>query len=46
MGDFVRNIRLFGLIVVVEMPWQITDGTDCEYNNEQRALRGFARYEI
>jgi hypothetical protein len=45
VGDFVRNISLLGLVVVIEMPWEIADGTQPKHEEEQHALRGLARYE-
>ena len=43
VGDFVRDISLLGLVVIVEMPRQIADGTEPEDEQEQSTLRGLAR---
>ena len=45
MGDLIRDIRLLGLVIVVEMPWQIADRTDHKNHQKQHALRGRARQE-
>ena len=45
VGDFVGNISLLGLVVIIEMPWEIADGTQPKHEKEQHALRGLARYE-
>ncbi len=42
-SDFVRDIRLFRLIVIVEMPRQIPDGTEPDDEQEESALSGPAR---
>ena len=42
---FVGNVRLLGLVVVIEMPWEIADGTEPKHEKEQHALRGLARHE-
>ena len=33
------------MVVVIEMPWEIADGTEPKHEKEQHALRGLARYE-
>jgi hypothetical protein len=43
VGDFVRDISLFRLIVVIEMPGQISDGTEPGDEQEESTLGGSAR---
>ena len=43
VGDFVRDISLFRLIVVIEMPGQIPDGTEPGDEQEESTLGGPAR---
>ena len=43
LGDFVRDISLFCLIVIVEMPGQVSDGTEPGDEQEQSTLGGPAR---
>ena len=46
VGDLIGDIRLLGLVVVIEVPGQIADRTDHKNDQEQHALRGLARQEI
>ena len=39
-GNFVGDISLFRLIVVVEVPWQVCDGTEREDKQEESTLGG------
>ena len=42
VGDFVGNIGLLGLVVIIEMPWKIADGAEPKHKKEEHALGGLA----
>jgi hypothetical protein len=43
VGDFVRDISLFRLIEIIEMPRQISHGTESGDEQEESNLGGLAR---
>ena len=43
LGDFVGDIGLFCLIVIVEMPRQIRDGAEAHNEQKEGTFRALAR---